>query len=218
MSTAEIQAWDARFEGADYLFGTEPNAFLLQAVGHLAPSGRVLAVADGEGRNGVWLAEQGFAVHSVEGSPTAVAKAIRLAQTRGVRVVDSLDTLAPGSIYPAVGDVLAHDWPMDAYDAVVAIFIQFAKPGQERDALFAAMGSALVDGGVLLLEGYSPKQLEYGTGGPQAVEHLYTAEFLRQAFAQLQIGSVAEYDVELREGTQHSGMSAVIDLVATRQG
>lgn len=213
---AEITAWDDRFAGEDFLFGTEPNAFLARSMDRLAPRSRVLAVADGEGRNGVWLAQHGHAVHSIEGSPTAAARAERLAASRGVPVVASLDELVPGSLFAEVGDVLEHGWPRDAYDGVVAIFIQFAKPGAEREALFAAMVEALAPAGVLLLEGYTAKQLEYGTGGPRALAHLYDESFLRTMMSHLTIESLTAYDAELEEGPQHSGLSAVIDVVASR--
>lgn len=214
--SAEIAAWDARFTGDDFLFGTEPNAFVERSLEHLAQSSRVLAIADGEGRNGVWLAQHGHAVHSIEGSATAVAKAVRLAQSRGVPVVSSLDELVPGSLFAEVGDVLAHAWPRHAYDAVIAIFIQFAKPGAERESLFAAMREALAPGGVFLIEGYTAKQLEYGTGGPRALAHLYDEAFLREMLTGLAIESIVAYDAEIHEGPQHSGMSALIDAVAVR--
>jgi len=213
---SEIASWDDRFAGEGFLFGTDPNAFLARSVDRLAPHSRVLAVADGEGRNGVWLAQHGHAVHSIEGSPTAVARAEQLATSRGVPLVASLDELVPGSLLAEVGDVLDHGWPREAYDGVVAIFIQFAKPGAERETLFAAMVEALAPGGVLLLEGYTSKQLEYGTGGPKSLAHLYDESFLRMMMSHLTIESLIAYEAELQEGPGHSGLSAVIDVVASR--
>ena len=131
-------------------------------------------------------------------------------------MVGALDDLVPGSLFAEVGDVLAHDWPRDAYDTVAAIFIQFAKPGAEREALFGAMCDALAPDGVLLIEGYTAKQLEYGTGGPKSVAHLYDEAFMRAMLADLTIESIAEYDAEIQEGPQHSGLSALIDVVASR--
>lgn len=210
----EIQNWDARFSGDEYLFGTEPNEFLLREAVRIAQSGRVLAVADGEGRNGVWLAQQGFAVHSIEGSPAAVTKAIALAGARAVPVVTSLEELAPGTIFAEQVDILDWTWPTDTYDAVVGIFIQFIGPS-DRPRIFAAMASSLVPQGVLLLEGYAPRQLEYGTGGPRSLAHLYDADQLSKAFPSLRVDDIREYDAQLDEGPQHSGMSALIDLIAT---
>jgi len=213
MSRPDPAAWDERFAGSDYLFGTEPNAFLAREAHRISPAGRVLAVADGEGRNGVWLAQQGFAVHSIEGSPAAVAKAVRLADDRGVPIVSSLADLRPGTLVADVGDVLAHPWPQGAYDAVVAIFIQFARP-DDRVGLFQALGRALAPGGVLLLEGYHHRQLAYGTGGPPVLEMLYDEDLLRGSFDSFLIDVLDAYDVEIEEGKGHRGMSAVIDLIA----
>lgn len=211
----EIKNWDARFSGAEYLFGTAPNAFLVRESVRITGGGRVLAVADGEGRNGVWLAQQGLAVHSIEGSPAAVAKAIALAGDRGVPVVTSLAELMPGSLFAEQVDILEWTWPAAAYDAVVGIFIQFIGP-DERPRIFEAMASALAPDGVLLLEGYAPRQLDYGTGGPRSLANLYDVALLTTAFPSLHVVDLLEYDAEVDEGTQHSGMSALIDMVATR--
>ncbi|MEI6362721.1 MAG: SAM-dependent methyltransferase [Actinomycetes bacterium] len=214
MTSEEILSWDARFSGDEYLFGTEPNRFLAREAARIEQGGRVLAIADGEGRNGVWLAQQGFAVHSIEGSPAAVAKAIALATGRGVPVVASMSELVPGSIFTEQVDILDWTWPIRAYEAVVGIFIQFIGP-EDRPRIFTAIAGALVPHGVLLLEGYAPRQLEYGTGGPRSLAHLYDMALLSTAFPTLSIEELREYDAEVDEGAQHNGMSALIDLIAT---
>jgi hypothetical protein len=109
------------------------------------------------------------------------------------------------------------DWPWTAaaYDVVAAIFVQFAPP-QVREAMFAGMLRTLKPGGVLLLQGYTPRQLDYRTGGPPRAEHLYTPELLRQFFAGHEIVELREHDDVLAEGTQHAGMSALIDCVVRR--
>lgn len=203
MTSSRIAQWDERFAADGFVFGREPNAFLRRSAAHIAPGGTVLAVADGEGRNGVWLARQGFRVHAVDGSAVALAKSAKLAAEHGV------------ALRTECIDLTAWRWPQAAYDAVVAIFIQFATAA-EQPALFAGMAHALKPGGVLLLEGYRPKQLEYGTGGPKQVENLYTRALLETAFAELQILELREYDAAIEEGAAHSGMSALIDLVARR--
>ncbi|MBJ3775890.1 SAM-dependent methyltransferase [Acuticoccus mangrovi] len=195
--------WDERFAGEDYLFGTAPNVFLEQEVGRLPSGGRVLAVADGEGRNGVFLAEKGFDVTSLDSSAVGLEKARRLAQERGV------------SLHFVHADVATWDWPEASFDAVVAIFIQFAPPPM-REAMFERMKAALRPGGVLLLQGYRPEQVDYGTGGPPNRENMYTRALLEEAFADLEILHLAEHDRELGEGDRHVGMSALIDLVARR--
>jgi len=209
MADKPIEFWNARFAsaGEDYVFGTAPNTFLAAQAARLMSGTRALAVADGEGRNGVWLAERGLVVDSVEFAPAAIAKARRLAAARGLA-----DRQAPNFIE---ADVLAWDWPTAAYDVVVAIFIQFFGPA-ERAQLFERMIAALKPGGLLLIEGYTPKQLDYKTGGPSEVANLYTREILEAAFASLDILQLAEYDAQMDEGPAHLGLSALIDLVAVK--
>lgn len=200
---AERERWNARFEGENYLFGTAPNAFLAAQRDRLRSGMKALAVADGEGRNGVWLAGQGLEVVSVDFSPVAVAKARRLAARRGV------------ALEAHCADLAAWDWGPPRFDLVAAIFIQFAPPAA-RDVLFRRIKEVLKPGGLLLLEGYRPEQLAYGTGGPPSIENLYTASLLRDAFADLTILHLAEYDADIAEGAGHRGLSALIDLVARK--
>lgn len=197
--------WNRRFQGDDFLFGTEPNAWLREHAGAWVPGHRVLCVADGEGRNSVWLAGRGLRVDAFDVSEVGVAKARALARARGVEVDY------------AVADVDGIDWPRDLYDGIAAVFIQFADPAL-RARLFARMVSALRPGGTLVLQGYTPRQLEYRTGGPPHADHLYTEEMLRSAFAMLEIVQLREYDAEVREGKGHNGRSALIGLVARRPG
>jgi len=198
------QHWDERFAAPGYRFGTAPNRFLEAQKHRLAKGQRALAVADGEGRNGVWLARQGLDVTSVDISPVGQAKARALAKEAGVAM----------EIIEA--DLAAWPWPIAAFDVVVAIFIQFAPP-PVRAKIFAGMQAALKPGGLLILEGYRPKQLEYGTGGPPQAENMYTRALLESAFAGLEILHLAEYDAEIAEGSGHKGMSALIDLVAKKR-
>ena len=195
--------WDGRYGDESYLFGERPNAFLERQADRLRPGLTALAVADGEGRNGVWLARQGLAVTSTDISPRAVAKARALAARHGVEVDARL------------ADPDAWDWPVEAFDVVVGVFVQFAPPDM-RDRLFARMKQALKPGGQLLLEGYRPEQLAYGTGGPAQVENLYTEALLRDAFADMEVVSLVSYDAAIVEGSGHVGLSALIDLVAVK--
>ena len=203
-SLAEAAAtWNSRFQQAAYIFGTEPNAYLRRHASLWQPGQRVLCVADGEGRNSVWLAQQGHSVDAFDISPVGVAKARKLAEQAGVQV------------NYAVADCVAWPWPVAAYDAVAAIFIQFADP-DERAALFARIMAALKPGGLLILQGYTPRQLEYRTGGPPHLSHLYTQEMLEQAFAALEPIDLREYEAHLTEGVQHHGQSALIGMVARK--
>ena len=196
--------WNKRFEGDEFIFGQEPNAYLRSHAAPLAPAGRVLCVADGEGRNSVWLAAQGHRVDAFDIAELGVAKARKLAAAAGVTVNYS------------VADCDGWAWPEAAYDTVAAIFIQFADPAM-RERLFANMVRALRPGGLLVLQGYTPRQLEYKTGGPGIESHLYTEAMLRSAFAALEIIELSDYEAELTEGRQHHGRSALLGMVARKR-
>ena len=211
--TADIAAWNDRFSVDEYIFGKDPNAFLAREVERLKPGSKVLCVADGEGRNGVWLAERGFRVHAIDGSEVALKKSKALARERGVHIYG--EASAKPGIYHELVDVDTWQWPHATYDAVVAIFIQFAT-AETRPALFTNIANSLVDGGLLLLEGYATKQLQYATGGPTNLEQLYTTGLLSKSFPTMRIEALTEYDQEIEEGDRHKGMSALIDLVATK--
>lgn len=200
-----ISRWNERYAASnDYLFGKQPNEFLVrEASPRLKPGMTVLAIADGEGRNGVWLAEQGCEVWSQDAAPAATERARRLAAERGVTL--HIDTVDASEV----------DWDAQQYDMVVGIFFQFANP-ELRAKLFDGMKRAVKPGGYLLIEGYGMKQLEYKTGGPDIAEHLYTVELMQASFADMTIELLAAYDAELNEGDRHRGMSALVDLVARK--
>jgi len=196
-------AWDARYRCEEYIFGTRPNAFLASQEEYLAAGSRVLAVADGEGRNGVWLAQRGCKVCSVDISPVAIEKAKRLALDRNVHIDF------------AIADLMEWEWPDAGFDVVVCIFIQFASPGM-RKKLFDGFWRTLRPGGVVIMEGYGVKQLQYTSGGPGKLENLYTPQILRDAFAEWEMLLLREYDAVLDEGPRHRGMAALVDLVARK--
>lgn len=198
-----LQRWNERFSQPGYLFGREPNAFLVKQAARLPAHSRVLCVADGEGRNSTWLAAQSHTVSAFDLSPVAVQKARTLAAERGL----SIDYHVAGT------DTWA--WTAAQYDAVVAIFIQFAAPVQ-RAALFAGMWQTLKPGAVLLIQGYTPKQLQYRTGGPGELDHLYTADLLRELLPQAQWLELLEHEAVLGEGCAHRGPSALIDAIARK--
>ena len=199
----EYKRWEARYSLPDYIFGKESNYFLATCKPLLSASGRVLAVADGEGRNSVWLAEQGLDVHSIEFLPTARDKARALAREQGVNVTFKL------------ADVHCWAYPESAYGVVCEIFTQFSTPA-ERALKWAGMRRALKPGGLLVIQGYTPKQLAYGTGGPKEVDKLYTRPLLEKAFASFQNMVITEEELEMHEGTSHGGMSAVIGLTCQK--
>lgn len=200
----EFHFWQERYSTPNYRFGREPNEFLVRCAPLLPKSGKALAVADGEGRNGVWLARQGLDVMSVDFSPAAQAKARALAAESGVDI--------------AFVEADAHTWsyPENAFDVVAEIFTQFSRPA-DRALKWAGMRRALKPGGLLILQGYTPKQLDYGTGGPKNVEQLYTRALLEDAFGDFADAVIVEEERDLQEGCGHSGMSAVIGLTARRR-
>jgi len=185
------------------VFGKEPNAFLKSQAHRLPAAGTALSVADGEGRNGVWLAEQGLDVLAIDFSSSALNKAHALAEERGVRLRTEM------------ADVTTWRWPVGAFDVVVAIFVQVVFPA-ERAVFFTNLKLALKPGGLLFLQGYRPEQLNYRTGGPPEAERMYTRAILQQGFGDMAELEIHEHDSVLNEGTAHVGMSALIDLVGKK--
>ena len=200
---SEYDRWQGRFAVPEYVFGEAPNAFLAAQAGLLPKSGRALAVADGEGRNGVFLAEKGLDTLSIDFSPNGQAKTQALARKRGVKIRTEL------------ADVHNWTWPAETFDVIVEIFTQFSTPA-ERAGKFAGIRKALKKGGLLLLEGYAPKQLEYGTGGPKQLDQLYTMDLLEAEFGSFSKVLIREYETMMSEGGAHAGMAAVVDLVAVK--
>jgi SAM-dependent methyltransferase len=197
--------WDQRYSAPGLLFGDAPNAFLAREAARLAPHSQILCVAEGEGRNALHLAGLGHVVTAFDGSAVAVEKARAWAAERSLTV----DFRVSG----------AQDWVWvpAAFDAVVAVFVQFAPPPL-RQAMFHGMWQSLKPGGLLLIEGYTPRQLDYKTGGPEQIDQLYTPEVLKTLLPDATWEYLTEYDTDLAEGTAHRGRSAVIDAVARKPG
>jgi SAM-dependent methyltransferase len=200
---SERERWETRFSAPGYAFGKAPNTFLQAQAHRQRAGGKALSVADGEGRNGVWLAEQGLDVLAIDFSPTGLAKARALAAERAAQLRTEL------------ADVTTWRWPQNAFDVVAAIFTQFVTAA-ERPAFFAHLKGALKPGGLLLMQGYRPEQFIYKTGGPSDSERLYTRALLENAFGDMAQLEIREHDSAISEGTSHAGMSALIDLVATK--
>ncbi len=200
---SEFDRWQGRFAVPEYIFGEAPNVFLASQRHRLPKSGKALAVADGEGRNGVFLAECGLDTLSLDFSPNGQKKALALAARRGVNLRTEL------------ADVHTWNWPAEDYDVIADIFTQFSTPDQ-RKGKFAGIRKALKTGGLLLLEGYTPKQLDYGTGGPKELSQLTTMDLLESEFGGFSKVLIREYETMMSEGGGHAGMAAVIDLVAVK--
>ncbi len=195
--------WNERYSKPGFLFGIDPAQFLSEQQAYLKRGHKALAVADGEGRNSVFMAECGLDVTAMDSSEVGLDKAAGLAAARSA------------CINFVHADIGAWEWEPEAYDLVVAIFIQFAEP-DFRAQIFQGLKRTLKKGGVLLLHGYTPKQIEYRTGGPPYIERMYTKSLLQNAFGDMSILRLEEYERDVQEGCGHSGMSALIDLVAQK--
>jgi len=196
------EMWNKRFSTSDYLFGEEPNAFLVSQASRLG-HGHALALADGEGRNSVWLAQQGFSVDAFDFSAHAIEKAKALANKHQVSVDFTCSAWQD------------FHWKPAHYDLVAGIFFQFATP-DERIKLFEQIKQSLKSGGILVIQGYGKNQLTYKTGGPDKLEHLYDEGLLRLAFSGFDIQVCETYETTLQEGAGHSGMSALVGFVARK--
>ena len=193
--------WDQRYSEPGYAYGTEPNAFLTEVADRLPP-GRALSLAEGEGRNGVFLAERGFEVTGVDSSAVGLAKAQALAAERGVSLTTVPADLAHYTIAPG-------DW-----DLIVSIFCHL--PAVLRRRLYAQAVAGLKPGGTLVLEAYTPRQLEFATGGPKDAALLVTLEELRRELAGLHFDIARETVRDVREGRCHTGRGAVVQILARR--
>lgn len=200
MISPHAEMWDQRYSADDYAYGRQPNAWLAAQAPWLKPAMRALVPGDGEGRNGVWLAERGLGVETLDLSEKGVEKARRLAAARGVRVE------------ARQADVLAWAWPRATYDVIALVFLHLSPA--EREKLHAAALTALKPGGRIVLEAFRTDQIERqnagARGGPRDADLLYRLEDLRRDFAGADILELAEADVDLHEGSLHLGPSAVV--------
>lgn len=193
--------WDARYSEPGYAYGTAPNDFLREMAGRIPP-GPVLCLAEGEGRNAVFLAEQGHAVTAVDASSVGLAKAATLARARAV----GLET-----VHADLADFAIKE---GAWAGIVTVFAHL--PPALRTRLHAAVVKGLRPGGVYLLEAYTPRQLDFGTGGPPDVSLLMTADGLRQELAGLELEICREVERDVVEGRFHSGRAAVVQVLGRR--
>jgi SAM-dependent methyltransferase len=193
--------WDARYAEPGFAYGTEPNGFLAEVAGRI-PAGPVLSLAEGEGRNAVFLAGLGHDVTAIDRSAVGLAKAAVLAAERGVRITTLVADLATFVIEP------------DAWSGIVSIFAHL--PPAVRAPLHRAVAAGLRPGGVLVLESYTPRQLARGTGGPRDPSRLVTLGALRAELPGLDFQIGRETDRDVTEGRYHEGTAAVVQLLARR--
>ncbi len=196
----EESFWNSRYANPDYIYGTEPNAFLAEHAALLEGPG--LSLSEGEGRNAVFLASRGLDMLGVDISAAGLEKARNLAAARGV------------SISTAVADLATYDPAADHYGTVISISAHL--PSAIRNRLYPLIERALKPGGLLLLESYSENQLARNTGGPRDADLLMTTEKIRQEFPHLEPVLLREVDREVIEGTHHTGLASVIQFIGRR--
>lgn len=190
--------WNQRYDTDAYVYGTEPNEFLKQQADKL-PKGKILCLADGEGRNSVYLASLGYEVTAVDASDVGLAKAQKLATEKGVTITTQ------------VADLADYDMGQGQWQGIVSIFCHLPPP--LRKQVHGNINAALAKGGVFLLEAYTPKQLQHGTGGPPNEAMMMTAAGLANELTGLQIQRCEELERDVSEGVGHSGTGAVVQLV-----
>ncbi|HPF37021.1 MAG TPA: class I SAM-dependent methyltransferase [Phycisphaerae bacterium] len=194
--------WDERYSGDDYVYGTQPNDFLAQRHSAL-PKGRILSLAEGEGRNAVFLAKQGYDVTALDGSEVGLAKAVRLAEQNGVR------------IHTIHADLTDFDPGVAEWDGIVSIFAHI--PEDARRRLYSRVATSLRQGGAFLLEAYTPAQIGRGTGGPQTPDLLPTCDKLRSELTGMTFTRLEELERDVIEGVFHTGRAAVVQAIAERR-
>ncbi|MBT8130450.1 MAG: class I SAM-dependent methyltransferase [Gammaproteobacteria bacterium] len=193
--------WDKRYDTKDYVYGKDPNDFLASVADGI-PAGKTLCIAEGEGRNAVFLAEHGHDVVAVDASAVGLAKARELADERGVQIQTVIADLAHLDIAP------------DSWDAVVSIFAHV--PSETRESLHRKIVRGLRSGGMLVLEAYTPEQISLGTGGPPVVELTMTLEALQRELDGLVFRHAVELQRDVIEGRLHTGTGAVVQLLAVK--
>ena len=198
----KFKDWDDRYADSDYLFGTAPNDFLKSVAERLPPNSRILCMADGEGRNGVYLATLGHKVTAVDQSRVGLEKAKKLAKQKQV----SIETIK--------ADLAEYDLGVESWDCIVSIF--FHIPSAVRAHIYPRIITALKPGGILILESYTPEQLNHGTGGPPIAELMLTKDELAQYFSEMNLEHLQELEREVIEGTGHTGLASVVQLLALR--
>ena len=198
----KFRNWDERYNSSEYLFGTEPNDFLASIADRIQPSSRVLCLADGEGRNGVYLASLSHLVTSIDQSRTGLDKAERLAAEKNV------------PIQTIQADLGEYKLGVESWDCIVSIFFHLSP--ELRSVIYPRVISALAPGGLLILESYTPEQLNYGTGGPPLADHMLTPDDLEGYFRPLTIEHLWQREREVIEGSGHTGMASVVQLLARK--
>ena len=194
--------WDERYNTEDYAYGTQPNEFLEQNFGRI-PKGRVLSIGEGEGRNAVFLARQGYTVTAVDGSSVGLEKAKKLAGENDVEI----DTIH--------ADLADFDLGENEWDGIISIFVPL--PSELRKVLYSKLPGALKTGGVFFVEAYTPEQIKHGTGGGNSPDTMQTAESLKLELPSLTFEHLIQLEREVIEGSYHTGIGSVVQAIAKKQ-
>jgi len=194
--------WDERYTSETYVYGTEPNRFLAENTQRL-PKGKVLCLAEGEGRNAVHLARAGYQVTAVDASEVGRAKALKLAEKHKVTIDYQL------------ADLACFDLGIEQWDGIVSIFCHL--PPALRQSVHQRLVRALKSNGVLLLEAYTPNQLKLGTGGPKEANMMMSVESLEKELKPLHFRHLLELQRDVMEGSAHTGPGAVVQAIAIKE-
>lgn len=193
------QFWDSRYQQNVLAYGDLPNDFLVESAKYIQPGFRILAAGDGEGRNGIWLAEKQLEVWAVDYSLIGLKKAKYWvdSQNQKIRFI--------------CADLREWKWPNDFFEAIVVIFVHF--PPEERKRVHHSMVASLKHRGMIILQCFHKDQLKFDSGGPKAEEMLYTLEMLHHDFQGLKFVEAEECEIDLREGIFHAGKAAVVNAI-----
>lgn len=197
-----MNKWDDRYSVEGFAYGVAPNDFLAENVNRFSEAAKILCLAEGEGRNGVFLAKRGFEIVAVDSSAVGMEKAQQLAQKEGVEIKTT------------VADLAEFDFAENSFDGIVSIFCHL--PPSLRKEVNKKIIRSLKPGGLLVLEAYTPKQLEYDTGGPQSLDLMLTFDILKDEFSALTILHALELEREIVEGRLHTGTGAVVQFIARK--
>lgn len=193
--------WNERYSEPGFAYGTEPNEFLLSVVDRI-PHGRILSLAEGEGRNAVFLASLGYEVTGVDGSEVGLRKAMELAKERGVAITTIQVNLSEFEI------------GLEQWDGIISCYCHI--PSTIRISLHHAAVRGLKPGGVFVLEAFSKEQLAYDTGGPKSLDMLMSLDELKLELAGLEFIHAVEMEREVREGSRHTGLASVVQVIGIK--
>lgn len=194
--------WDERYSTDVYIYGTQPNGFLSNKF-HALPKGKILSLAEGEGRNAVFLAKQGYSVTAVDSSSIGLRKAQKLAEDNDV-VIECVHA-----------DLTEFEFGENCWDGIISIFCPL--PSELRADVYKKVESSLRTGGVFLTESYTPKQIEYGTGGGNCIDTMQSKESLARELKKLHFSHLVEVEREVVEGIYHTGMASVVQAIGLRK-